>query len=336
MTRTNRLASICFFVFSMTIVAAAQGRNSIQGRVLGANGRGIEDARVLLKNRNQTDVAQDITDSMGNYRFTSLTDGVYYIEVLPLGTGYDGKTLRVELAGLSTRQGGSAEIYHFDFELRPLIPAEKPLPKKLADALAFAQEIPPTALQKYKDAHKRLEKDKKDEAYALLRDAIEIFPDYFDALEMLGIEYLKAGYFDVAVPIFLQAVDVNPKGWRSYYGLGSAYSSLSLRKKAVAALRKSMDLNPMYTKSYLSLGAELAKDKETLDEAITIYQKVIKLEPVEASEPYIALASIYSSLGRYAEAADALETYLKVATDLKNSGAIREKIRALRKKAPVS
>ena len=336
MTRIKRLAAICFLVLSTIIVAAAQGRNSIEGRVIGSNGRGVEDARVILTNRNLSDVAQDVTDSMGYYEFNSVSDGVYYIEVLPLGTAYDGKTLRVELAGLSLRQGGAGETYHYDFQLTPLRPVEKPLPKKLADALAFAQEIPPAALQKYKDAQKRLEKDKKEEAYALLRQAIETFPDYFDALEMLGIEYLKAGYFDVAVPIFLQAVDVNPKGWRSYFGLGSAYANLSMKKQAIAALKKSIDLNPMYTKSYLKLGEELAKDKGTLDEAILIFQKVIKLEPADASEPYIALASIYSSLGRYKEAADSLETYLKVAPEVKNRDAIREKIRALRKKIAVS
>jgi Flp pilus assembly protein TadD len=333
MTRINRLAFLLLSVFSMTLCAQAQGRNSIEGRVLAPSGRGIEDARVLLKNQNYSDVGQDITDSQGNYRFQGVSDGIYYIEVLPLGTGYDGKTLRVELASFSRRVGGSAEIYRFDFELRPLQPIEKPLPKKLAEALAFVQEVPPTARQKFKDAEKLLEKEKKDEAYAALRQAIEIFPDYYEALDLLGTEYLKAGWSDVSVPLFLQAVDVNKKGWHAYYGLGSAYSKLKMRKEAIEALRKTIDLNPFYARGFLRLGAELAKDKGNIDEAISIYQKAIKLEPVEASEPYAALASLYSSQGRYKEAADALESYLKAAPDLKNTETIREKIKEFRKKA---
>lgn len=329
----NRLTFLLLLIFSMTLCAQAQGRNSIEGRVLAPSGRGIEDARVLLKNQNYSDVGQDITDSQGNYRFQGVSDGIYYIEILPLGTGYDGKTLRVELASFSRRVGGSAEIYRFDFELRPLQPIEKPLPKKLAEALAFAQEVPPTARQKFKDAEKLLEKEKKDEAYATLRQAIEIFPDYYEALDLLGTEYLKSGWFDVSVPLFLQAVDVNKKGWHAYYGLGIAYSKLKMRKDSIEALRKTIDLNPFYARGFLRLGAELAKDKGTVDEAISVYQKAIKLEPIEASEPYAALASLYSAQGRYKEAADALEAYLKAAPCLKNSETIRDKIKEFRKRA---
>src|SRR5215204_3710672 len=106
MSKIKRLALICFFAASVTIATHAQGRNSIEGRVVAVNGSGVEDARVILKNQNYADVGQDITDAMGNYRFTSVAEGVYYIEVLPLGTGYEGATRRVEVAGLSRRPGG--------------------------------------------------------------------------------------------------------------------------------------------------------------------------------------------------------------------------------------
>lgn len=333
MTGRNRLALICFLVLLAAIEAVAQGRNSIEGRVLGTGGSGVEDARVILKNQNYSDVGQDITDSMGNYRFNSVSEGVYYIEVLPLGTGYEGKTLRVELASLSRRAGGSAEIYRFDFELHPLRPIEKPLPKRLAEALAFVQEVPPSARQKYKDAEKFLEKNKKAEAYASLRQAIEIYPDYYDALDMLGTEYLAAKYFDVAVPLFLQAVDVNAKGWHAYYGLGFVYSSLSMRKQGLEALRKSLELNPFSARAHMKLGSELAKDKSSTDDAIKAFQKAVELEPTIAAEGYLALASIYSGLAKYREAADSLDKYLEVAQDVKDPNSIKEKVKELRKKS---
>ena len=317
----------------MSVFVEAQGRNSIEGRVMSLEGRGIQDARVFLKNRNLSDIAQDLTDAMGNYRFNSLSEGVYYIEVLPLATGYEGKTLRVELASMSRRPGGGAEIYRFDFQLRPLRPIEKPLPKKLAEALLFVQEVPETARQKYKEGQKLLgEKDKKREAYAALRQAIEIFPDYYDALDLLGSEYLDAGWSDVSVPLFLQAVDVNKKGWHSYYGLGVAYGNLKMRKQALESLRKAVELNPFSARAHLKLGSELAKDKASTDEAIKSFQKSVEVEPVIAAEAYVALASIYSGLGKYQEAADALNKYLESGQDVKNSDAIKEKIRELRKK----
>jgi tetratricopeptide (TPR) repeat protein len=329
---TKRIAYISLLIVSLSFVVEGQ-RNSIQGRVVGPSGQGVLDARVLLKNGNLSDVGQDITDSLGNYRFDSLPEGVYYIEVLPLGTGYDRQTLRVELFSLSRRPGGSGETYRFDFQLHPFRPVEKPMPKKLAEALAFVQEVPPAARQKYKDAQKFLEKEKKTEAYAALRESIEIFPDYYDALDLLGSEYVAAGHNNVAVALFRQAVDVNTKGWHAYYGLGSAYSNLNMSKESLPALKKAIELNPYYARGYLRLGAELAKKDDSLDEAVTIYEKAIKLEPVEASEPYAALAAIYAKQQKYKEAADALENYLKFATDVKNPEPFREKIREFRKKA---
>ena len=329
----KRSALICLLTLTVPAFAAAQGgRNSIEGRILGLNGRGIQDVRVTLKNTNYTDVGQDITDSTGSYRFLNLPDGVYYIDILPLGTLYEGQSRRVQLQSFSTRRGGASETYHFDFQLRPLRPIEKPLPKKLAESLLFVQEVPADARQRYKDAQRLLEKQEKEKSYELLRQAIEIFPDYYDALDLLGTEYLAAGWFDVAVPLFLQAVDVNRKGWHSYYGLGAAYASLNMKKKSVEALRKSIELNPVNAKTHLRLGIELAKDKESFEESITVFRRAIELDAIGALDAYPALAAIYSKLGRYNEAAEALEAYLKVAPDPENLKAIREKIRELKKK----
>src|SRR5829696_7421749 len=113
--RLKQTGYICLLIFSVALVADAQGRNSIEGRVVGTDGLGIEEARVLLKNGNLTDIGQDITDSLGNYRFTSVAEGIYYLEVLPIGTGYERQTRRIEISSLSRRPGGSAEIYRHDF-----------------------------------------------------------------------------------------------------------------------------------------------------------------------------------------------------------------------------
>jgi tetratricopeptide (TPR) repeat protein len=322
------LLTLAFVICSN--LAAAQGRNTIEGRVVGSNGQPIENARVSLKNTVYSDVGQAVTDIGGYYRFDSVGSGVYYIEVEPVGTWYGRKTQRIEIVSL--RSGGSADNYQVDFQLPSLRPVEKPLPKKLADSLLFVQEIPPAALQKYKEGQKLLEKDKKEEAFAALRQAIEIFPDYYDALDLLGTEYLNAGWHDVAVPLFLQAVDVNKKGWHSYYGLGSAYSGLRMSKKAIEALNKSIEMNPLNARTFLRLGGEYAKEKSTLNDAIKAFQEAVKVDAAAAPEAYVGLANIYSQLGRYHEAADALEEYLKVAPDVKNASAIERKIKELRRK----
>ncbi len=316
---------------SLAMVAFGQGRNSIEGRVTNDQGQGVENARVTLKTTVYSELGQFVTVSQGYYRFHHVGEGVYYVEVEPVGTWYERQTQRIEISSL--RPGGSADTYQVDFQLHAIRPVEKPLPKKLADSLLFIQEIPPAALQKYKEGQKLLEKDKKDEAYAALRQAIETFPDYYDALDLLGTEYVKQGWNDVAVPLFMQAVDVNKKGWHSYYGLGSAYSALKMSKQAIDALRQSVELNPLNAKGFMRLGGEYARDKTTLNDAVKAFQEAVKIDAVAAPEAYVGLANVFSQLSRYKEAADALESYLKVSPDIKNTEAIQQKIRDLRKKA---
>lgn len=316
--------------FSLAALVSAQGRNTVEGRVVDKAGKGVENARVTLKTTVYSDIGQSVTDSQGYYRFHNVGEGVYYIEVEPVGTWYGRERQRIEIASL--RPGGSADTIQVDFQLHSMRPVEKPLPKKLADSLLFVQDVPPAALQKYKEGEKLLEKDKKQDAYAALRQAIEAFPDYYDALDLLGSEYLDAGYFDVAVPLFLQAVDVNKKGWHSYYGLGSAYSGLKMDKKSIEALNRSLELNPLNAKAFMRLGGEYAKDKSTFDDAVKAFQQAVKVDPVAAPEAYVGLANIYVKLDRYREAADALDAYLKVAPDIKNTDVIEQKIKELRKK----
>ena len=299
--------------------------------MVGTDGQPIENARVTLKNTVYSEIAQDLTDMSGRYRFNSVGTGVFYIEVDPIGTLYERKSIRVELVSL--RPGGSADFYEYDFQLHPLIPIEKPLPKKLAEALLFVQEVPPAAAEKYKEGRKLLERNKKEEAYLSLRQAIEIFPDYYDALDVLGSEYLKAGWNDVAVPIFLQAVDVNKKGWHAYQGLGVAYGNLRMAKESITALQRSAELNPLNARTFFALGGELAKDRSKLADAVKAFQQAVKLDAVIVPEAYVGLAGALSQLGRYGEAADALASYMKIAPDIKNKEAIDKKIRELRKKA---
>jgi hypothetical protein len=62
MESLKRIVFSLSLLFALVVVGQAQ-RNSIEGRVVGPDGQGILDARVILKNTNLTDVGQDITDS---------------------------------------------------------------------------------------------------------------------------------------------------------------------------------------------------------------------------------------------------------------------------------
>jgi tetratricopeptide (TPR) repeat protein len=165
-----------------------------------------------------------------------------------------------------------------------------------------------------------------------LTHAIEIFPDYFDALEMLGTEYVKHAFYDAATPLLAHAVEVNKEAWHSYYGLGVSLLELGKRQEGIDSLRRALDVNPKSINTGMRLGLELAKDGEHTEEAIKVLSNVTEMAGKQLPEAYLALASLYSKNKHYKLAAEALEGYLQTAPTSAQRESIKLKIEDLRKK----
>ena len=65
--------------------------------------------------------------------------------------------------------------------------------------MTFAQEVPEGARKAYEAAVKHLERpNEADQGLAALKQAIDIFPSYYLALERLGAEYVKRQQYELA------------------------------------------------------------------------------------------------------------------------------------------
>jgi tetratricopeptide (TPR) repeat protein len=84
--------------------------------------------------------------------------------------------------------------------------------------VAFYQPVPEAAKAQYEKGVKAAASDKHDEAVAALKEAIAAYPDYYDALTLLGTEYVNRQDFESAVPILKHAVEVNKKGLLPFTG----------------------------------------------------------------------------------------------------------------------
>lgn len=96
-----------------------------------------------------------------------------------------------------------------------------------------------------------------------LKKAIEIFPDYFDALELLGTQYVKLGLtqggrsreqFEIAIPILTRALAINNKAALSMYFLGLAYLKLNQLNDSIAWLQNATAQDGSNPHAYLWLG----------------------------------------------------------------------------------
>ena len=313
-----------------------QGRNSIEGRITTPENKSLDNVRVFLLNDSYGQRAQTYTNGSGRYQFSGLGPGNYYVQVEPAGTGYERQTQRVEVNPYDPLGSGGSEIFRLDIVLQP--EKSRQSGNMNGDAppgavnVIFVQNIPPAAREAFNLGAESLKKDDLKTAEVQLIQAIKLFPDYYDALELLGTEYVKHAFYDSAVPLLAHSVEVNRNAWHSYYGLGVSLLELGKRQEGIEALRHAVSLNPKSINAAMRLGLELAKEDQYTDEAIKLFSNVTQMAGKQLPEAYLALASLHSKNKQYREAAKALEDYLHTSPTAAQRENIKHKIEELRQK----
>jgi tetratricopeptide (TPR) repeat protein len=326
------------FLFLATYPAPGplqQGRNSIEGRITTSDNRLLENVRVFLLSDGYSQLKQVYADGSGRYQFKSLPADNYYVQVEPAGTGYERQTQRVEVNPFSMGRRPGGEMFRVDFVLR----LEKPRKKAVgiendkSHSLVFYQDVPGPAKDAYELGIESLHRSDLKTAEVDLTRAIKIFPDYYEALDTLGSEYVKHSVYDAAVPLLEHALEVNKNGWHSKYALGIALIELDRRTEGLQHLRGAVVVNPASINAAMRLGLELAKDDQTHDEAVKTLATVTQMAGKKLPEAYLLLASLYSKNNQNAEAANALESYLHNSRGNDQRESIKRKIEELRQKS---
>jgi len=298
---------------------------TIIGRVRDQSGQVVSSVRVSLLDDNYGSLRTVFVDSGGGFKFQGVGSGVYLIRIETSGTPYEEQTQRIELRSLRIRGAGN-EPYPIDFILK--LRKGQPVPR---GELVFAQETPRAARDEYERGAAHLRNNKIELCFDALKKAIEIFPDYFDALELLGAEYVKQGLFDQALPLLMRAVTVNRGAQKSHYALGVAHLKLNHPAEAVEWLKKSADLDPNNSNVFMMLGLAHGANRE-YEQSETAFRKALQLGGRAAAEAHFYLAGIYNKQERYGDARKQLELYLKEAQDIKDREAVKNMIIRMKEK----
>lgn len=302
------------------------------GRVSDTSGRAVPNVRVLAIDENFQPIRTIFVDAGGQFFIRGLSPGRYQFRVETTGTPYqEFETGWIELQAVRVRAGGS-ENYPLDIVL-------KLKPNKSSESRGetiFVQSVPEDARTFYEHGAKSFQEGAFEAGVTALKQALELFPDFFQALELLGKEEVKAGRYEESLPILMQAVKVNPRAAASHYALGVAYLKLNQLTSAIESLNKSASFNPTNANAQMMLGLAFRQNKQ-LPESEAAFKKALQLGGAAAAEAHFYLAGIYEKQGRFAPAAAELEVYLKDAKDINDPNKIRAMIRSLKEKekAPV-
>lgn len=307
-------------IATMTSTATGQALNIIEGRIVSEGNQPVYNAYVELYNNFGAPVGRTRSSSSGRFSFRNLPGGRFTIQVKPLGTNLLEASETVELYNL-TSYSPDIQYVEFRLEVDKRLTARKPQ----ITAVVFAQEVPPDAKRKFESGKDKLQTGNETGLYDL-EQAIEIFPEYFDALSVRGQELVTRGKYKDGYPLLLRAIDVNRRCGPCYYSLGIAFYKLGETEAAIKAAEAAALLEPGSGDVFLLNGIVLRLGKRD-QESETALLKAETMFADPNPEVHHQLALLYNQMKLNSKAADRLEQYLKTATDL--SKADREELKKL-------
>jgi len=296
------------------------------GNIRDTGGKSVPNVRVSLMDENSQTVGTVFADGSGRYEFKGLGTGRYTVLVDPVGTPYESRSQPLELRSLAIL-GNPTESVNLDVVLRP----RKGEESKPASKSVFAQEVSEAARAEYKKGLKELERSRPEAGIAALKKGIELFPDYYDALELLGSEYVKRRQYDAALPILAHALEVNTNSFPSMYALGVALLNLNRPQDAIPWLQKAAALESYNPNVHMMLGLAYGKNN-LLDKSEDSLRKAYEIGGERAAEVHLYLAGIYNTQSKYSSAIQELQLFLKEAKGLKDTSQIQKMIESLKAK----
>ncbi len=321
-------ALVLTYALAIQPLIMLQGFFTVFGTVRDEDGRVVSSVRVSIVDENYQPRGTVIADTSGHYRFRNLRAGSYVLRVEPSGLPYEEFSKQIDLYSLTPRASTFEEPTVEDIVLKHKRSRSNSIG---TPGVVFLQVVPPAAREEFEHAQTSIRDKNSAAGIAGLKRAIEIFPDYFDALELLGTEYVKLKQFESAIPILTRALAVNNKSASSLYALGVAQLKLGQYNASIETLRSAIDLNPANHNSSLMLGVAYG-ESGSLDQAEWALKMAYQLGGANASDAHLYLAGIYDKRKKYGEAAHELELYLKEAKGLKDKSQIKEMIVRLKAK----
>lgn len=320
-------------LLSLGICVQSGFASTIGGFVYDKQRNALPEVDVELQNEYYQTIRREKTNGVGRYEFAGLGDGNYTVKALPFRYDLEDQAWPIEINTFGVRGAGVGNAYMTqDFYL---------LPKRggIADAevgVIFAQEIPTEAKNLFRQAVKDLTEKRTQEGVEALYKALQIFPEYYDALYRMGKELYVAGKYGEAWQYLLKSTEVNPKSGPSYYYMGYSFFKLGkdYYKAAITSLTRATELIPNSMRVVFALGmVERAAGKFEDAEKHLLQAKRLADGPVP--EIHKELAQLYGNdMKKYKEAADELELYMKASKlNDQDQKATRALIQSLREKA---
>ena len=163
-----------------------------------------------------------------------------------------------------------------------------------------------------------------------LKRAVELAPQFIEALNNLGTIYFQRQEFSRAEGYFRKALEIEPEAFAPLVNLGGVLLAIGLAEEAFEINRKAQDARPQdaLANAQLGLSYYLLGDYE---EAASYLEQTKEIDPAHFTNPQISLARIYLRRAQEKEALRELEEFLEQHPDSPQAQDVKAMIEKLQR-----
>ena len=151
------------------------------------------------------------------------------------------------------------------------------------------------------------------DAEAIYREILQLQPNHFDALQLLGTVCIQRNNYAAALELLDKALSINSSNPSSLHNRGVALKELNRYEEALEVYDKALALKPDYAEAYYNRGVALLELKR-YQEAVASNEKAISLTP-DHFMAYSNLGNALQELCRYEEAVGMYDKALALKPD---------------------
>jgi tetratricopeptide (TPR) repeat protein len=266
-------------------------------------------------------VGEQFTGSDGSVQFSSISVGAY--------------TIRATRQGYQTGQAtadfrrGDATQQHVDIVLQPQEGSDG---GSTESSVAVEDlKIPPKAKKEFERGKRLLNEEKKpQESISAFQNAIDAYPDYYDAYVLMGTAQMQAGSLVPAETSLRKAISLDAKKTGPYYPLAMVLFSQKKYSDEQSILLDAKALDPSdwrWTFELARADAQQGNWPQALQSALDV-----KKMPNAPTKIHLLLGDIYSNTGRLKESIDELELFVHLDPQSPFVPRIQQVLPELRKK----
>jgi tetratricopeptide (TPR) repeat protein/ADP-heptose:LPS heptosyltransferase len=151
------------------------------------------------------------------------------------------------------------------------------------------------------------------EAQVIYEQILNIQPDHFDALQLLGVLSAQIKKYSKAVEFLSKALQINPKHAKVCNNYGIALKELKRFDEAIASYDQAIAINPDYIDALSNRGNAL-QELNRYDEAVASYDQAIAIKS-DYAEAHFNRGNALQELNRYDEAVASYDQAIAIKSD---------------------